>query len=103
MKFKVNNNEMLSLIAIIQQFIVQSKATSLDMEDMLYLSIFEKFHLKLLQKALLKKKKYQVRFSPPQAIAFFMCFNDMFPQISQAGNMMQTLCDEIHQQIITAC
>ena len=103
MKFKVNNDQMLSLIALIQQFIVQSKAAGLDVEDMLYVSILEEFHLKLLQEALLEKKKYQVKLSPTQAIAFFMCFNDMFPQISPAGNMMQTMCNKIRKQIILRC
>ena len=109
MKFKVSNGEMLALIEILLGSIeLYNKAiekhpypdleTCLNMK--LYNSILALIALDLQRKALIKKKKYSLKFPPHQAIAFWLVYSGKVSEKNHEGIMIQTMCNAIHQQII---
>lgn len=102
MKFKLNNSEMLALIMVFQNCIQQiNNWQSKKAEDLLLLAVLEEMNLKMHQQILLKKPKYNVKLQPIHAIAFFIMFNQKLNATTHAGNMVQTMCNAIHQQILS--
>jgi hypothetical protein len=114
MKFKITNAEMVALISIFIKLVAKYKnasvqnAPTLDYinceavpaEDMLYLAIFEEMLLNLQCKAIISKPKYSIKFSPVQAIAFWIEFNGLMNETNQLGNRVQIVCNQIHNQIL---
>lgn len=104
MKFNINNDEILALSAMIKtdcenvRTLMHGKTNS--PINLLILSILEEMFIKLLQKSLLRKEKYSIKWAPYQAIAFWMRYNGLLPETTHIGNTVQKLCNAIHQEII---
>jgi hypothetical protein len=68
---------------------------------LLFLCMFEEMHLTMLSKSIIKKEKYNLKFSPSFAVAFWIEFNGKLPETTQIGNVVQMMCNEIHKQILS--
>jgi hypothetical protein len=113
MKFKLNNSEMMALIMLLGNSIIAMKgvlektpATSLQQTKaraatILMRAAFEELHIAMQQKALLRKDAYNVKLTPSVAVIFWLFFNDEKYTTSHAGNMVHTMCNAIHQQILS--
>src|SRR4051812_44537599 len=99
MKFKIDNYEMVALISLFKELVnkysgvISStiKGNELPTEEMLYMSIFSEMLLNLQRKALIIQKKYSVKFKAYEALAFWIEFNGICDEKTQAGNMIQIL------------
>lgn len=109
MRFKFTNDEVISLIMLFAELVKKYKGIITQLiatknesqEEMLYLSIFEQVYISLQGKALVRKPKYNIKFTPTQALAFWIEFNGIVDEKTQLGNMIQQMCNKIHQQIIS--
>jgi hypothetical protein len=106
MKFKINNHEMMALITFLLRDCTNARllmlnGRKLSTAALLHLAIIEEMVIKLQQKALIKKDKYNIKMQPYQAICFWVDYNGKLPETTQLGNMVQTMCNAIHQQIIS--
>lgn len=104
MKFKISNSEILALSEMMLQdceaYRQNRNNLTITPVRMLTITIIEEMVLKLMQKSLIKKDKYSISWTSYQAIAFWLHYNGVFPPVTQLGNMVQKLCNAIHQQVL---
>lgn len=74
-------------------------ADGLSMEDKLMKAIFDELYVKLAKKEFEVQKHYQVDMKPSWCIAFYMLFNQSLDLKSYEGNLVQGICNRIHQSI----
>jgi hypothetical protein len=106
MKFKLNNAEMMALIerllnCVEHDRILMSKGCRFSPDALLHASIMEELVVKLQMKAIIKKQQYTLKLQPYQAISFWIIYNGTIPETTMLGNMVQTMCNAIHQQILS--
>lgn len=71
------------------------------METMLFKSIFEEMWVKFQKKSFEYRAKHSIELKPHQAIAFHLEFNGIVDVTSYLGNLTQSICNRIHQEIIS--
>lgn len=102
MKVKLTNSELWAFImalnatVLIYQNMMLNKA--LDMEGKMYKALYEEIMVYLQQKALIKQEKYTIKIKPSWAMAIWIEYCDTADFTSQAGNLLNKLCNEIHQR-----
>ncbi|RTL47232.1 MAG: hypothetical protein EKK39_14785 [Sphingobacteriales bacterium] len=102
MKLKLTNAELITLIDLIDINIDDYKhVDENDFEAKLYRCIFEEIKLKLYQISILKKPNYSVKLKPHWMLAFYNDFKNNTDNISFAGNLINQLCNKIHQTLLT--
>lgn len=99
MKLKINNSEMLSMVdalnIVIREF--NDRLSKLDMDEKLWKACAEEMYMKLAPRAIKVQDSYQIELKPSWAISFHLIFNQQLDRKTYAGNLIQGLCDQIHQ------
>ncbi len=78
---------------------IQNKIGFDDMWDKLLHIELTGIYQKLYQQDMIIKKKYRVKLTPAQAIAFYIVLNENnLPAGTLEGNLLRTINDSIHQK-----
>lgn len=102
MKLKLSNAELITLMALIELNIQDYKQVDMnDFEAKLYRCIFEELKIKLYQLAIIKKAHYCFKLKPHWMLAIYNDFKNNTDNVSFAGNLINSICNKIHQQFIT--
>jgi hypothetical protein len=123
MKLKLNSSEMQSMTSVLDAAVKKyskvlddmnrsdkknalvpfGKGKTIDdgevMEVRLFRSIFEELWVKFTKKSFEVQKSYSLELKPHQAIAIHLEFNGVVDLKSYEGNLIQKICNNIHQQI----
>jgi hypothetical protein len=125
MKLKLNNSEMLALCSLVcdtvkkyeqvlghmhadnkkSALIPFGKGKQIDDVDVLEVmrekAIFEEMWVKFQKKSFQRQDKYTLKLEPHQAITIHLEFNGVLDVTTYTGNLIQQLCNKIHQQYQT--
>jgi len=102
MRLKLTNTELVTLMALININIEDYKHVDVnDFEAKLYRCIFEEIKIKLYQIAIIKRAHYSIKLKPHWMLAIYNDFKNNTDNVSFAGNLINTICNKIHQQFIT--
>lgn len=97
MKVKLNHSEFLALYALVTNAVEGVEANN--MAEKLFLSILDNVYGKMYLKARLPQKKYQLKLSDHEAIAFLCYFKNVkFESASYEGNLIGQICNLIQQK-----
>lgn len=105
MKLKLNNSEVMAITSLLHatcnKYAGVMAANALEMEGMLYKALFEEMWIEFTKRSFATKKQYQIKLKPSWACAFHVEFSGIVDQSTYEGNLIQRICDKIHQQLQT--
>jgi hypothetical protein len=97
MKFKLNHSEFIALYTLLTNAVEDVEPSNL--AEKLFLSILDNVYGKMYLKARVPQKKYQLKLSTHEAIAFLCYFKNVhFEATSYEGNLVLKICNSIQQK-----
>lgn len=96
---KLSNSEMVALGNLLDKVCEHWQGTN-DPEEKLYRAIFEEIRINIEQRLIMRRKEYQLKMKPYQAIAFWITFSNWENNGSQLSNLLMVICNIIDRDII---
>ena len=97
-KTKIKHNLTEAIAELIGKFIVLGEY---DLDDKLLMAALEEVRMKMLKKMLSPQGKYSFTFSPAQALALALWFDDFITvNTTQVGNFLHQISNQVKQQYI---
>jgi hypothetical protein len=102
MRIKLKLNELLAVGAMLSNSCAiyrrMHEEGTMDMEEKLREAVMEELTYHFVQVSIKPvQKKYSIKLKPHWALAFHLEYSGLVNRTDFAGNLVQTICDKIHQ------